>query len=525
MSYVRSDDQYKRLTEFRERLEQEVRMQIGEAFPIFQDRNDIHWGQNWRDRIEGSLDEVTFLIPIITPSFFNSSPCREELELFLKREKELKRNDLILPVYYVDCPLLNDKEKRACDELAQVIAERQRADWRDLRFEPYTSPHVGKTLAQLAVQIRETLERVRGPEKTARPPSKRRAARRRTRGPSSSTAERAEAAAQVDKPRRGPSVVAEPPTRVVDPMHRGDHPTITDAIEAANPGDRILVRPGLYEEGLVIDKPLEIIGEGDPGEVVVQATGEDAVLFQANMGRVANLTLRQMGDGEWFGVDIAQGRLELEDCDITSQSLACVAIHGGADPRLRRNRIHDGNQDGVFAYENARGTLEDNDIFGNGLGEVAISDGGNPILRRNRIHDGKQSGIHVYENGHGTLEDNQIFGNAYSGVEIKEGGNPDLRRNWIHDNRQNGLLVWKKGEGIAEDNDITANGLCGVEIREGGAPTLRGNRINKNAHEGVWVDDGGGGTFEDNDLTGNAKGAWDIAKGCVRKVKRSGNKE
>ena len=31
------------------------------------------------------------------------------------------------------------------------------------------------------------------------------------------------------------------------------------------------------------------------------------------MGRVANLTLRQMGSGQWDGVDISQGRLDLED--------------------------------------------------------------------------------------------------------------------------------------------------------------------------------------------------------------------
>ena len=78
-------------------------------------------------------------------------------------------------------------------------------------------------------------------------------------------------------------------------MHRGDHLTITEVIEKANPGDRILVRPGLYQEGLVVDKPLEIIGEGGPGDVVVQATGKNALLFQTTMGRVANLTLRQMG--------------------------------------------------------------------------------------------------------------------------------------------------------------------------------------------------------------------------------------
>jgi hypothetical protein len=47
MSYVRFVDQHEggQLTEFRERLSAEVHIQTGEAFPIFQDRNDIAWGQ------------------------------------------------------------------------------------------------------------------------------------------------------------------------------------------------------------------------------------------------------------------------------------------------------------------------------------------------------------------------------------------------------------------------------------------------------------------------------------------------
>ena len=162
MSYVRSDDQYEegRLTKFRERLSGEVRMHTGEDFPIFQDRNDIAWGQAWEERIEQALDEVTFLIPIITPGFFASPNCREELQRFLDREKQLGRNDLILTVYYVDTPLLNDEAKRKSDKLAEVLAGRQYADRRELRFEPFTSPDVGKMLAQLAVQVRDALERV-----------------------------------------------------------------------------------------------------------------------------------------------------------------------------------------------------------------------------------------------------------------------------------------------------------------------------------------------------------------------------
>jgi parallel beta-helix repeat protein len=521
MSYVHADDAYGRLTELREHLSQEARIQIGQEFEIFQDRNAILWGQNWKQRIEESLDEVTFLIPIITPSFFNSPHCRDELQGFLEREEELNRNDLILPIYYVTTPLLDNEAERATDELAQVIATRQYADWRDLRFEPFTSPQVGKSLAGLVAQLRRALEsvggaRTRNVEETSR----------HARGPSASQ-QGDEPASEASSTVGRTAAKTEPPTHVVDPWRRGDYPTIAEAIAAASPGDRILVRPGFYQEGLVIDKPLEIVGDGPLEEIVVQARGKAAILFQTTIGRVTNLTLRQVGDGEWVGVDITQGRLDLEGCDVSSESLSCIAVGGGADPRLRRNRIHDSKQSGVFIYDNGRGTFEDNEIFANALNGVESSEGGDPTLRRNSIHSNEQTGVIVYESGKGTLEDNEIFASSISGVQIRdEGSDPTLRRNRIHDNGQDGVLVNKGGRGTLEDNEILTNSYSGVEIRdEGTDPTLRRNRINENGNYAVWVYNGGRGTIEDNDLRGNALGAWSIDENSESKVQRTRNQE
>ncbi len=179
LSYVHHDDKYGHISTLRERLGDEVRMAVGVEFPIFQDRNDIQWGQNWKTRLEESIDEVTFLIPVITPSFFNSKHCRDELKRFLEREQRLGRSDLILPVYFIDTPLLNDDELRAEDELAQAIASRQYADWRELRFEPFTNPQVGKTLERLARQIRDALS-ARGTGIPPPPPAPRRKLNPRT---------------------------------------------------------------------------------------------------------------------------------------------------------------------------------------------------------------------------------------------------------------------------------------------------------------------------------------------------------
>jgi hypothetical protein len=375
MSYVRRDDQHEnnRLTEFRERLSGEVGLQTGEEFVIFQDNKHIAWGEQWRQRIEESVDAATFLIPMLTPGFFRSQYCRAELERFLEREEQLGRRDLILPVYYVDCPVLSDAAKRQTDPLAKIIAARQRADWREFRFEPFTSPQVGKMIAWMAQQIVRSLERGAPAKPVVAEPA---AGERSTSTAAGATAETEE----ISPPERGPAAKNEPRTRIVNALHRGDHATLTEALIAADPSDRILIRPGLYREGVVIDKPVEIIGDGEPGEVVIEANGSNTIRFQANIARIANLTLRRTGGGNWYCVNIAQGRVDLEGCDITSQSLACVAIHDGADPRLRRNRIHDGKT-GIFVYANGQGTLEDNEIIANARRGVEIREGGNPTLR------------------------------------------------------------------------------------------------------------------------------------------------
>ena len=384
ISFVGSDFQHdwERVSQFRERLADEVSLHTGEELSIFQDRDDMPWGQAWKERVEESLDHVTFLIAFITPRFFSSPQCRAELRAFLEREKRQERSDLILPLYYVQTPLLNEDERLRGDQLARDFLSRhgeEYVDWRDLRFEPLTSPEVGKKLQEVAIRIHNTLRRSQAlsrilPINIPRMPGLIKSLRARTE-PEPVPAPLAAPKAGLNETIVEPELDRGPPTRIVDPMGRADHTTIGEAIREADSGDRILVRPGLYQEELVIDKPLEIIGDGELEDIVVQARGANAVLFKTTMGRVANITLRQMEGGEWFCVNAAQGRLFLEGCDIESRSLACVAISGGADPRLRHNRIHHSRQSGVIVYDNGLGTLEDNDIYANALSGVEVRTG------------------------------------------------------------------------------------------------------------------------------------------------------
>ncbi|WP_322767692.1 TIR domain-containing protein [Frankia sp. Cr1] len=344
LSYAHADDEHDGglITRFRQRLEGELRAQTGlRELQIFQDRADIGWGQAWKDRIDSSLDAVTFFVPIVTPAFLASAQCRRELAWFVDRERRLGRNDLILPVYWIDVPALDVPGRAAGDALLAALAARQYADWRELRFENLTDPVCRRTMADLAIRIRDALESgspVIGP----------------------GFAGTAGGGVLAD-------AVAGRPTRVhvVDALYRGDFTSVIEAVHAAQPGDRILVRPALYEGPIVLDKPVEVVGDGPAEEITIVAGEGSVVVFSASNGSVRGLTLRATGrPREQAVVDVGAGRLVLDGCDISGSGIG-VAVHGGADPRVRGCRIHHTSGSGVVVSENGAGVFEDNEITGN----------------------------------------------------------------------------------------------------------------------------------------------------------------
>jgi parallel beta-helix repeat protein len=319
-----------------------------------------------------------------------------------------------------------------------------------------------------------------------------------------------------------PNVSAKPPTHIVDFL-RGPYYKLAEAIAAADAGDRILVRPGTYEERVVLDKALEIINEGKTDEVIIQANGANALAFRTERGRVVNITLRQRGGGNYSAVDIAQGRLHLEDCHIESDSLAGIAVHGTkTDPVIRNNRISRCLKSGVVVFDGARATLEKNDIAENNAFGVVIRDGANPVLRSNLIHGNELGGVSV-DGGMGRIEDNTISDNRGEGVLVANEANPDLQRNKIFGNGRAGIYVYDRGASTVCDNKIFDNHNSGIAIRTEANPIIQKNLISGNNGKGVWCSDRAAGVVENNDLRKNNFGAFWKSDDCTTRY--AGNNE
>jgi hypothetical protein len=336
----------------------------------------------------------------------------------------------------------------------------------------------------------------------------------------------------------------------------GDFLTLTDAIQHVQAGSRLLVRPGIYDEGLVIDKSLEIVGDGALEEILVRATTSSCVVMRTDEATIRNLTLygqaRAGGansDG-FFAVDIPHGRLLLDGCDISSDSLACVAIHNpSAEPVIRNCRIHHGVDSGVFAFDGAQGVIEacnifENanvgvavtggastsvrdchihhgsdagivvwnkatsiiegcDIYANARANVGVSDAGTATLRRCRIHDGENSGVFTHRNGRATIEECNLYRHGAPEVAVTGGGDVHLNKCQIHDGQSHGVFVNDEGRALLEACDVFRNNASGVHVDASGVAVVRSCRINYNNHVGVSCQAGSIVEVEGCDLTQN----------------------
>jgi F-box protein 11 len=295
---------------------------------------------------------------------------------------------------------------------------------------------------------------------------------------------------------------------VVSAEGSGDFATIGEALRNVTANTRLLIRPGLYNESIVVDKNVEIVGDGRAEEIIIISANASCVRMQTDYAVVRGLTMhcnaKKVGKS-FFAVDIPGGELTLEDCDISSDSLSCVAVHGSyANPLLRRCRIHDGADSGIYFFDNARGRIEECDIYRNVNVGAAITGGANPTIIKCRIYEGKNGGVVVWQNGAaGLIEDCVIFGHRLANVGISEYANPTFRRCEIYGSRDTGVFVHENGYGKLEECDIYSNEDAEVAISTGGNPVLRDCIIRNGNSSGIFIRDKGRALIENCNVYNN----------------------
>ena len=136
LSYTRLKDQFNKVSEFRERLQQELELR-DPGSQVFQDKVNLREGQHFPEELEQAVSQSEVFLALVSPAWLSSDWCRREFGLFTSEATDSSRLHRIVPVLWVETP---EMRSNSLDLIARTIAPINYSDWRDLRYERWEEP-------------------------------------------------------------------------------------------------------------------------------------------------------------------------------------------------------------------------------------------------------------------------------------------------------------------------------------------------------------------------------------------------
>jgi nitrous oxidase accessory protein len=201
-----------------------------------------------------------------------------------------------------------------------------------------------------------------------------------------------------------PQAISEP-TRVPD-----DYQTIQEAINAAQLGDSIIVKGGVYHEHVIVNRSVTLAGE-DPSATIVDGGGSGiGVLVTADNVTVGNLTVR---DGTSGIVVLRAQNCTIKGNLIREQSYQGIFLSQAQNCIVSRNQAV-GTRDGYGININAsRGILvEDNRASDNHFDGIGVLSSRDSTVRGNTVNSNSLYGLWVQDSSGNYFYCNNVFGNG-----------------------------------------------------------------------------------------------------------------
>jgi len=193
------------------------------------------------------------------------------------------------------------------------------------------------------------------------------------------------------------------------------------AIAQATDQDQVFIRPGIYEDRVVVtDRPVYLIGAGKDHVTIFNRRSGPCYLQRVPGGRMSGMTFRYVGSDQHSALNILDSVCTISQCRLTEGILSGAVIYGPqCRPTLMNNEICHNRESGIFSFAGAKPYLRDNRCHHNHHFGIAARDPETkPDILKNICHDNMLSGILLFSQAQALLLDNHCRHNAHWGIVL-----------------------------------------------------------------------------------------------------------
>jgi len=191
---------------------------------------------------------------------------------------------------------------------------------------------------------------------------------------------------------------------------------IQELIDAASPGDTIIIPSGIYHENILINKSITIFGENDKTTIIDGSEKGDVVNISANNVNIGRFTIqngRTIQTGEYtlaekFGIKVYGSNTTISDCQILNNDMGVwlswmITTHNNEIS----NCTISNNVDGLFIDGSNNNIVSNCNISLNLMEGLTLSSAENNIISNCKIHSNSYVGVTFMD-----FSNNNLFSNC-----------------------------------------------------------------------------------------------------------------
>ncbi|MCK4614248.1 MAG: right-handed parallel beta-helix repeat-containing protein, partial [Thermoplasmata archaeon] len=310
----------------------------------------------------------------------------------------------------------------------------------------------------------------------------------------------------------------------VDDDGGANYTSIQEAIDAAEDGDTIRVWEGTYEENVVVNKRVSLIGNGSADTTIDGGGSGNVVRIEADWVNISGFTVTGSGGGN-VGIIIIESSNNTIFNNTCSYNRNGICLSYSKDNTLTDNRMwgdkiviygsdlehwnthtidttNTVNGKPVYYYKDFTGItvpsgaeqviianctqmVVDNQNMSDGNIGIQLGFSSNIIISNNTCEN-NGLGILLYRSNSNTISNNICSNNGHYGIELFSSDNNTLSNNTCS-NSSYGIYLSDSDDNTLTNNNCSNNNYYGIYLRSAKHNIITNNTCNSNNESGIYL--------------------------------------